>query len=143
MDTLSPAGSALESAYGTGWSAAERNEGAAQGGSQRGRSRRRQSVVEAERERTDMDQGVVAPIDGRILVADDGADFIDPGLIGKVDGEQLRFQPADAQVAASHQSEERTVRVAGQPDPGRRNVGVGRRHSRVEGAIGKLRLLVH
>ena len=54
------------------------------------------SVVEAERYGTHMDQSIVSTIDRGILVAGDAADFIDTGLIGEVDGEELRFQRTDA-----------------------------------------------
>ena len=50
------------------------------------------SVVEPQRDRPDLDQGVVSPVNGRVPIAGNGADFIKRRLVGEVDGEQFRFQ---------------------------------------------------
>ncbi len=72
-----------------------------------------------------MNHAVVSAIDGWVLVACDGAYFIQTRLIREIDGEQFRLQRADSQFAATHQPEERTVFMAGQPDPDGGNVGIG------------------
>lgn len=53
------------------------------------------SVVEAQGERAGVNQGLVPAVDGRVLVARDGPDFVEGGLISQVDGEQLRLERTD------------------------------------------------
>ena len=53
------------------------------------------SVVEAQGERAGVNQGLVPAVDGRVLVACDGPDFVEGGLISQVDGEQLRLERTD------------------------------------------------
>ena len=53
-------------------------------------------IVEAQGERADMNQGVVPAVDGWILIADNGSDLIQTGLIREVDGEQFRLERADS-----------------------------------------------
>ena len=72
-----------------------------------------------------MNHTVVSAIDGGILVARDGAYFIQTRLIGEIDGEQFRLQRTNAQFAATYQSEESPVFMAGQPDPDGGDVRIG------------------
>ena len=100
------------------------------------------SIIQPDGHRSHVDQRVVPAVHSGVLIAGDGAHFIEPGLIGEVDGKQFRLQMTDAQIAASDEAKERTILAAAEADADGRHMDIGGGYPGIEGSVGHLGLLV-